>query len=90
MYLNPYINKTTEIYFIRKIKDVTKSFITLEYKNGKVVQKELPHHSIKFTKEHTDFIDKWLGYRSFIDNKEKYKKKNEIKIKKYDLTKIAA
>jgi len=90
MYLHPYIDKKTEIFFIRELDNITKSFITLEYKNGNVVQKELPHHNRNFTQEQNDFIDKWLGYRSFIDKKEKYKNKNEIKIKKYDLTKLAA
>lgn len=90
MYLHPYIDKETEIFFIRELDNITKSFITLEYKNGYVVQKELPHHNKNFTQEQNNFIDKWLGYRSFIDNKEKYKKKKKIEIKKYDITKLAA
>lgn len=90
MYLNPYIEGKTEIYFIRKLKDVTRSFITLEFKNGCVVQKELPHHSINFTDEQLEFIDKWLGFRSFINKKEKYKKKQEIKVIKYNFKKMAA
>ena len=90
IYLNPYIENKTEIYFIRNLSEVTKSFITLEFKNGRVVQKELTHHSINFTDEQNAFIDKWLGYRNFIDLKEKYKKKQEIKVIKYNFKKMAA
>ena len=90
MYLNPYIENKTEIYFIRNLSEVTKSFITLEFKNGRVVQKELPHHSRNFTDEQIAFIDKWLGFRNFIDLKEKYKKKQEIKVIKYNFKKMAA
>lgn len=90
MYLKPYIEKQTEIFFIRKLDDITKSFITLEYKNKNVVQKELPHHSREFEQEHLDFIDKWLGFRQFIDKKLKYQNKNESKIVKYNLNKMVA
>lgn len=89
-YLRPYFEKETEIFFARKLEDVTKSFITLEYKNGRVVQKELPHHDRNFTDEQLAFIDKWLGHRSFTDQKEKIKNKTKIKIKKYDITQMAA
>ena len=90
MYLNPYKKGETEIYFIRNLDDVCKSFITLEYKNGKVIQKELPYHSTNFTNEQNAFIDKWLGFRNFIDKKEKYKNKTPVKTTKYDITHIAA
>lgn len=89
-YLEPYSDDRTEIYFIRKLKNPIKSFITLEYKNGKVVQKELPFHCKNFTKEQNDFIEKWIGYRSFIDNKEKFKNKNKIDIKKYNIKNMVA
>ena len=84
------IENKTEIYFIRILSEVTKSFITLEFKNGRVVQKELPHHNRNFTDEQNAFIDKWLGFRSFIEKKEKYKKKQEIKVIKYNFKKMAA
>ena len=90
MYNNSYINGKTEIFFIRKLKDITKSFITLEYKNNQVWQKELPHHSRDFNEEQNNFIDKWLGHRSFIDKKEKVKNKAMYKITKYNLNKMAA
>lgn len=90
MYLNPYIKKETEIYFIRIKKDITKSLITLEFKENKIIQKELPHHSRKFTKEQLNFIDNWLGFREFIDKKLKYQTKKKIKIVKYDLNKMVA
>lgn len=89
-YLKPYFEKQTEIYFIRKLNNIDKSFITLEYKNGKVVQKELPHHSTNFTNEQNAFIDKWLNFREFIDKKEKYKCNKHIESKKYDITKMVA
>ncbi len=88
MYLTPYIQGNTEIFFIRKLDNLTKSFITLEFKDGKVQQKELPHHSRNFTKEHEDYIQKWLGYRQFEDQKEKYK--NKTKVIKYNLEKMVA
>ena len=84
------INNETEIYLIRELSNPNKSFITLEYKNNHVVQKELPHHSRDFTDEQNNFIAKWLGYRNFIEKKEKYKKKQEIKVIKYDFKKMAA
>ena len=90
MYLKPYIEKQTEIFFIRKIKDITKSFITLEYKNGNVIQKELPNHSKNFKKEHLTFIDSWRGFREFIDKKEKYQKPEKIEIVKYNLNQMVA
>ncbi len=90
MYLKPYIENETEIYFIRNLSEINKSFITLEFKNGRIVQKELPHHSRDFSEEQLEFIDKWLGFRSFIEQKEKYKKKQEIKIIKYKLNEVVA
>ena len=89
MYLNPYIEGKTEIFFIRKLDNITKSFITLEFKDGQVQQKELPHHSRAFTKEQENFIQKWEGYRQFIDKKEKYSKKNKTVVK-YELKKLVA
>lgn len=88
IYVNPYINGETEIFFIRELENVCKSFITLEYKKGKIVQKELPHHSTDFKDEQINFIEKWLGFRSFIDNKEKIEK--QIKIKKYNIKNMVA
>lgn len=83
-YLQPYLKKKTEIYFIRKLEDPTKSFITLEYRDDRVLQKELPHHSRNFTKEQLDFINKWTGFRQFSDYKEKYKT-NTNNVIKYKL-----
>lgn len=86
LYVTPYTKGETEIYFIRKLDDITKSFITLEFKDGRIKQKELPHHSRNFSDEQENFIQKWLGYRQFMDKKEKYK----VKIVKYDLNKMVA
>ena len=90
MYITPYVNRETEIFFIRKLDNITKSFITLEFKNGKVQQKELPHHSRDFSEEQLSFIEKWCQYRSFVDKREKYQTKNKKKIIKYDLKKLVA
>lgn len=90
MYLDRYINGETEIFFARKLEDVAKSFITLEYKNNRVIQKELPHHNRNFTTEQNTFIDKWLGYRNFIDKKEKCRTGNKLKTVQYDLKKLIA
>ena len=89
-YLNPYIKGETEIFFIRNLENADKSLITLEFKNGIVVQKELAHHSRAFTTEQNDFIDKWIRFRQFIDKKEKYKCNQHIEDKKYDITKMVA
>ncbi len=89
-YLQSYINNQTEIYLIRELSNPNKSFITLEYKNNRVVQKELPQHSKDFTEEQLKFIDKWIGFRNFIDLKEKYKKKQEIRVIKYKFNKRVA
>ena len=90
MYIDSYIEGRTEIFFARKLENVNKSFITLEYKNGHVVQKELPHHETNFTDEQNAFIDKWLGFRSFMDKKEKVKNKTTFKVTQYNLNKMAA
>ena len=90
MYLNPYIEGKTEIFFVRKLDDVCKSFITLEYKNGHVVQKELANHEKSFSEEQLNFIDNWTNFRKFTEQREKYENKKQIKIRKYDLTQMAA
>lgn len=90
LYLDPYIKEETEIFFIRKLDNITKSCITLEFSNGKIKQKELPHHSINFTSEQLEFIDNWVRFREFMDQKEKYRQKTEIKIKQYKLNKLVA
>lgn len=85
-YLTPYLKKNTEIYFIRKLNNPAKSFITLEYADGRVRQKELPNHSTNFTQEQEDFIQKWTEFRAFSDKREKYK----TKVIKYEFNKMAA
>lgn len=90
MYLKPYINKETEIFFIRKLDDITKSFITLEFKNGYVVQKELPNHNTDLSEEQLSFIEKWCQFREFMDRKQKYQDKLEKGSKKYDLKELVA
>ena len=89
MYLNPYIECETEIFFIRELSDFTKSFITLEFKNGQVKQKELPQHGRDFTPEQIEFIDKWVMYRGFVDKREKYRNKT-TKVVQYNLEKLVA
>ncbi len=90
MYLLPYAEGKTDIYFIRKLNNITKSFITLEFKNNAVIQKELPHHSIDFSKEQLDFIDNWRQYRDFIDKKEKYYARLKQNSIRYDLKQLVA
>lgn len=89
-YTQPYIKGETEIYFIRKLDDIKHSFITLEYRYGRVSQKELSHHSKDFTEEQLEFIDKWAGFRNFIEQKEKYNNKQKTKVIKYNLKKMVA
>ena len=90
LYLKPYIEGETEIYFVRQLDKMDKSFITLEFKNGCVKQKVLANNNKNLTKEQNDFIDKWLGYRNFMDKKSKDEKKSKIEIKQYELNKKAA
>ena len=90
MYLKPYINSKTEIFFIRKLDNITTSFITLEFKDGKVVQKELPNHNRDLSEEHLAFIEKWCQFRQFIDKKQKYKNRLENSSKQYDLKELVA
>ena len=90
LYLDKYINKETEIFFIRDIEKADRSLITLEFNQGRIVKKELPHHSTNFTQEQLDFIDKWIQYRHFIEQKEKYKEKTHIKTKTYKINKLVA
>lgn len=85
----PYSENRTEIFFIRELNNITKSFITLEFKNGQVRQKELAEHKTNFTDEQNEFIDKWILYRGFVDQREKYKSK-ENKVVKYNLEKLVA
>jgi len=88
-YLKPYMDGKTEIFFIRKLNDINNSFITLEYKNGNVAQKELAHHSTDFTDEHNNFIDAWLIFRNYIDKRETTRNKTK-KIITYSLEKLVA
>lgn len=88
MYSEKYANGETEIYFMRDINDVTKSLVTLEFKDNKVTQKEQANHE-NTTEEQDDFIDKWLMYRQFIDKKQKYKQK-QIKSAIYELKTLVA
>lgn len=90
MYLNSYINGETEIFFIRNLENADKSLITLEFRNGHIVQKELAHHERNFTDEQNNFMDKWLGFRNFTDQKEKVKNKAKFKVIQYNLNKMAA
>lgn len=90
MYLNHYMKGETEIFFVRNLVNADKSLITLEFKNGHIVQKELAHHEKNLTDEQNNFINKWLEFRQFIDKKEKYKCNQHIEDKKYDITKMVA
>lgn len=89
MYSQKYIDKETEIYFMRNLKNITKSLVTLEFNNNKVLQKEQQNHE-QTTKQQNEFIEKWIMYRKFIDKKEKYTKKSKNKIINYDLEKLVA
>ena len=85
-YLQRYIKKETEIYFIRELSNPANSLITLEYKNNRIKQMELPHHKRNFTSEQLEFVEKWKGHRSFAKYKEKYKSK----VIEHNLKKMAA
>lgn len=90
LYLQPYIKGETEIFFIRKLNNINKSLITLEFKNGRIRQKELANRRFNFSQEQLDFIDKWLGFRSFTDQKEKLSNKAKHKVIQYNLNKLVA
>lgn len=86
LYLDKYINAETEIFFIRNKKKMSKSLITLEYKNSRITQRELAHHKRDFTQEQEEFMKKWEQYRNFMSKKEKY----QSKVIRYDIKAIAA
>ena len=87
LYLSKYIKGESEIYFIREKNNITKSLITLEFKNGRVAQKELSgNRTTGFSKEQLEFIDNWVNFRNLIEQKEKF----NIKQIKYDLKKLVA
>lgn len=86
IYLKKYKNKETEIYFIREKKNLIKSLITLEYRDGKVKQKELANHKTDFTGSQIEFIDKWIKFKKIMENQTESK----TKIVKYDFNKIVA
>lgn len=88
MYSNRYINKETEIYFMRKIEDVRKSLVTIEFKDNRVKQKEQGNHE-DTTEEQDEFIEKWIMYRNFVDKREKYRNKT-TKVVQYNLEKLVA
>ena len=89
-YMQPFIKGHTEIYFIRELSNPTKSFITLEYNNQRIRQRELPNHKTNFTQEQLDFMDKWIGFRQFTEQREKYRKRKQIQTERYDLTQMVA
>ena len=89
LYLQPYIEGETELFFIRDLNNPTQSLVTLEYKNGKVSQKSQKNNS-NTTKKQDEFVKKWVMYRNFLDEKEKYKDKKQIKFKRYDIIKMVA
>ncbi len=90
IYLDKYSNGETEIFFIRELQNINKSFITIEFRDENIVQKELPHHSTNFTAEHLEFMDKWINFRKFINQKEKYHKKVQIQNTRYEIEKLVA
>jgi len=85
-YVDDYKNKETEIYFIRHKENMENSLITLEYKDSRIKQRELKGHSVNFSKEQLDFMQKWEHYRNFMIEKEKY----QTKVINYNLKKLAA
>lgn len=62
-YAERHANKETEIYFMRDKNNMEKSLVTVEYTNGKIIQKEQKSHE-KTTKEQSEFLDKWLRFRN--------------------------
>ena len=86
MYVNRYINGETEIFFVRDKKDMCKSLITVEYNDGRIVQKELAHHNTNFTEKQLEFMNKWEKYRNFMVEKEKY----QSEVINYQLKKLVA
>ncbi len=62
-YAERYSNNETEIYFMRDKNNMEESLVTVEYKYGKIIQKEQKNHT-QATKEQSDFLDKWLKLRN--------------------------
>lgn len=89
MYSQKYIDKETEIYFMRKLNNMNKSLVTIEFKDKEVRQKEQGKHN-NTTEEQNEFIEKWVMFRKFMDKKEIYTNKTKNKVIKYDLKKLVA
>lgn len=62
-YAENYANGKTEIYFLRDKNNIEKSLVTVEYKNGKIVQKEQKQHT-QPNDEQNEFLENWLKFRN--------------------------
>lgn len=62
-YVTNYANGNTEIYFMRNKDNIQESLVTVEYKDGKIVQKEQKHHT-QTSNEQNEFLTKWLKFRN--------------------------
>lgn len=87
-YSMPYINKETEIYFMRALNNINKSLVTIEFNENRVIQKEQKNHT-NTTAEQDEFINKWVMYREFVNKREKHKNKHRDTVR-YDLEKLVA
>lgn len=62
-YVKSYANGDTEIYFMRNKDNIQESLVTVEYKNGKIIQKEQKQHT-QPSNEQNEFLIKWLKFRN--------------------------
>lgn len=62
-YATNYADGNTEIYFMRNKDNIQESLVTVEYKYGKIVQKEQKHHT-KPSNEQNEFLTEWLKFRN--------------------------
>lgn len=62
-YATSYANGDTEIYFMRNKDNMQESLVTVEYKDGEIIQKEQKQHTLP-SNEQNEFLVKWLQFRN--------------------------
>lgn len=62
-YAESYANSETEIYFMRDKNNIEESLVTVEYRDGIIIQQQQKSHE-KTTEEQAEFLNKWLKFRN--------------------------
>ncbi len=62
-YAESHANSETEIYFMRDKTNMDESLVTVEYRDGLIIQQQQKSHE-QTTKEQAEFLNKWLKFRN--------------------------